>query len=83
MTSGRQEANQIGEVGWMEERLVRQPNNLPPPLRLKNGFWPKTRHLSIIQEQFIEHGEICEEYVEDPLFNKQKCDRPSPSFSVG
>ena len=51
------------------------------PSSLKNGCWPLTR-VSVTRE-FLNTGELREEYGQDPHFIGRLCDRPRESFRVG
>ena len=49
---------------------------------LKDGFWPMSRVGPSFEDQFIEAGDVREEYDEDEHFVGQARDRPLESFRV-
>ena len=53
------------------------------PISSQNGFWPSTCIVHAVEDEFIEEGDVCEEYGEDDHFVGHRCDRPSPSFRTG
>jgi hypothetical protein len=50
---------------------------------LRNGFWPKPRISSIVEDRFIDNNELREEFGVDALFVGRWRDKPTPSFRVG
>jgi hypothetical protein len=63
---------------------VKDALDLPiqPLPSLRDGFWPLSRIASALEDEFIEDGNVCEEYDEDDHFVGQRRDRPTPSFRV-
>ena len=49
---------------------------------LKDGIWPMSRVGPLFEDQFIEAGDVWEEYDEDEHFVGQARDRPLESFRV-
>jgi hypothetical protein len=50
---------------------------------LQNGFWPTSRFVPIVEDEYMDDGTVCEEYAKDALFVGRTRDRPPPSFRVG
>ena len=49
---------------------------------LKDGFWPSTSVVPSFEDEFIDTGNVCEEYDEDEHFVGQTCDHPTESFWI-
>ena len=49
---------------------------------LKDGFWPTIRVAPSFEDEFIETGNVREEYDEDQYFIGQTCDCSAESFCV-
>ena len=49
---------------------------------LRDGFWPMSRVRPSFEDQFMEAGDVREEYDEDEHFDRQAQDRPLESFQV-
>ena len=49
---------------------------------LKDGFWPTTKVTPSFEDEFIETGNVREEYDEDEHFLGQARDRSAESFRV-
>ena len=49
---------------------------------LKDGFWPTTRVAPSFEDEFMETGNVCEEYDEDEHFVGQARDCLAKSFRV-
>jgi hypothetical protein len=67
---------------WYYWRAVKDALDLPihPLSSLRDGFWPLSRIVSAPEDEFIEDGNVLEEYDEDDHFVGQRRDRPVPSF---
>jgi hypothetical protein len=50
---------------------------------LRNGFWPRTQIFPILEDRYMENGELQEEFGGDTPFVGCRRDRPVPSFRVG
>jgi hypothetical protein len=50
---------------------------------LKNGFWPKTRISPNLEDQFMDNGNMYEDFGVDTPFVGCRHDKPAPSFRVG
>ena len=53
------------------------------PISLQNGFWPSIRIAHAVEDEFIEKGDVREEYGEDDHLVGHRCDCPPPSFQIG
>jgi hypothetical protein len=69
---------------WYYWRAVKDVLDLPiqPLPSLWDGFWPESRIASILEDEFIEDGNVRKEYNEDDYFVGQKRDHLAPSFRV-
>jgi hypothetical protein len=69
---------------WYYWRAMKDALVLPiqPILSLRNGFWPVSRIASVVEDEFIEDGNVRKEYEEDDHFVGQRRDCPTPSFQV-
>jgi hypothetical protein len=67
---------------WYYWRAVKDALDFPiqPLPSLRDGFWPLSRIASAPEDEFIEDGNVREEYDEDDHFVGQRRDRPAPSF---
>jgi hypothetical protein len=63
---------------------VKDALDLPiqPLPSLRDGFWPLSQIVSTPEDEFIEDGNVREEYDEVVHFVGQRQDRPTPSFRV-
>jgi hypothetical protein len=66
---------------WYYWRAVKDALDLPiqPLPSLRDGFWPLSRIASALEDEFIEDGNVREEYNEDDHFVGQRRDHPAPS----
>lgn len=67
---------------WKRVKLAILQEPLGPRI-LKNGFWPITWLYPILEDRYMENGELQEEFGGDTLFVERRHDRPTPSFKVG
>ena len=49
---------------------------------LQSGFWPSSRFVSIVEDEYMDDGTMHEEYVEDAPFVGCRRDHPLPSFHI-
>jgi hypothetical protein len=50
---------------------------------LRSGFWQKTYISPIVEDRFMDNGELQEEFGVDAPFVGQRSDRPAPLFRIG
>jgi hypothetical protein len=64
---------------------VRSALNAPFVVRetLQDGFWPNSRIDEEVEDQYLDDGQMREEFAEDAPFVGRRRDRPAPSFRVG
>ena len=53
------------------------------PQTLQNGFWPSSRFVPTVEDEYMDNGTVREEYAEDALFVGRRRDRLPPLFHVG
>jgi hypothetical protein len=50
---------------------------------LQNGFWPSSRFVPTVEDEYMDDGIVRKEYAEDAPFVGRRRDCPPPSFPVG
>ena len=50
---------------------------------LRDGFWPQSQIVEGIEDQYLDDGQMREEFAKDAPFVGCRHDRPTPSFRIG
>jgi len=50
---------------------------------LQDGFWPQSQISEEVEDQYLDDGQLREEFTEDAPFIGRRRDRLAPSFCVG
>lgn len=56
--------------------------SIEPFITLGDGFWPSMQIYATLEDQFVEDGKLCDQFVNDDVCVVEIRNRPEPSFRV-